>query len=142
MSEFIVNKNFQFGGMIRRESTILIVSDADLAKEIAKGRHPDSNKPLSGLLNHCSPADDATAKLCRGICVSKEVPAAPTDEEKAEELESIRAEFDKMGKAWHPGWTLGRIKKELIKAKKEAGDVPEPAAPKKEAVRPAKPAGE
>lgn len=126
MAKFIVNRAFQFGGAVRRENSILEISDAEVKTEIARGDHPDfPGRPLSGLLNHCYPADDATAELVKDIIPTKEIEEAPTDEEKQAELLALRGEFDALGKAYHPGWTLGRLKKELVKAKKEAG------APKK-----------
>lgn len=121
MPKFIVKYPFQFGGLVRREESILTIDKSDLEVEMAMGRHPDNGKPISGLLNHCEPADDATAEFVGDFYVQKDKPAPPTWEEKEAELAAIRKEFDDIGAAYHPGWTTGRLKKELIRAKKERG---------------------
>lgn len=134
MPVFTVNRTFQYEGAVRRELTELTITKEMLDAEIAKGKHPDNGKLLSGLLNHSSPADEATAALVKDLCV-KETEAGFSDEDKAERMEKIKGDFDALGKAYHPGWTLGRLEKELAKAKKEVGDAAE-ATPKKETVRP------
>lgn len=38
------------------------------------------------------------------------------------DIEAIRAEFDALGAAYDKRWKIGRLKDELIKAKKEKGE--------------------
>lgn len=121
MPKFIVNTTFEFSGMIRREGSELTVAKEMLQQEIAQGKHPDNGRPLSGLLNHCSPADDTTAELVDGLCIPKPDVVELSEEQKADRLGVIKEEMDAMGAAYHPGWKLTRFEKELIKARKEKG---------------------
>lgn len=50
----------------------------------------------------------------------EKAPAEPVESQ--DELESVRAEFDAIGAAYDKRWKIGRLKDELIKAKKEKGE--------------------
>lgn len=121
MASFIVNQSFQLFDSVRREGSTLTLDDAVVLQEIKKGKHPDNGKPLSGLLNHCSPADDATMRLCAGMCEEVKKDEPMTDEEIAARTAEIIKEMEAIGAAVNPGWKLSRLEKELTKAKKEKG---------------------
>jgi hypothetical protein len=132
MASFNVNENFQFGGGVQRAGLILDVGDSMVITECEKGLHK-SGKPLSGLLNHCSPADEATAKLVakylKGAKAGKEEKAELSDKEKAEiaakeeeEIVSIQKEMDELGKAYDKRWGIKRFRDEVIKARKESAN--------------------
>jgi len=138
MPLFFIRENFQHKGRVYRTNEMgdatLEVSNAHLAEELKLGTHPTSKKPLSGLLNHCVPADDATRALVdpefakeynkkSKAEIEAEKQEAATDKKAAEmdAKEAIYAEFDEMGKAYNRSWGLKRLKDELIKAKKATG---------------------
>lgn len=132
MANFNVNNNFQFGGGVQRAGLILEVGDSMVITEAEKGLH-ESGKPLSGLLNHCTPADDATARLVakylKGAKVEKEEKVELSDEEKAEiaikekeEIAAIHKEMDELGKAYDKRWKLKRLTQAVIQARKESAN--------------------
>jgi hypothetical protein len=129
MPKFIVNTNFQFYGVIRRKGSSIEVTEEILTTEIAKGTKEVKEKngsvtsrPLSGLLNHCTPADKETAKLCEGILGEKPEEIKLSIEEKAARVEEIKALMDKMGKAYRNNWGLKKLEDELKKARIETGE--------------------
>jgi len=123
-AKFTVVETFPFKGVARRAGVTLEVPDSIVKAEIAKGTHPESKKPMSGLLNHCIPADDNALKLVKGVeGVKLDVPAEE-EQDKEEEIEALRTEFDKIGKAYHPAWRAARLRKELLKAQKEQPEKP------------------
>ena len=122
-AKFKVMNGFIFKGSLRREGIILELSDVIVKQEIKKGNHPDSKKPMSGLLNHCVPADDFTRELVQDVKGIK-LDEVPDEQSTEEEIEKLRKEFDKIGKAYHPAWRVARLKKELLKAQKEQPEKP------------------
>ena len=50
----------------------------------------------------------------------EKAPVEPVENQ--DEIERIRAEFDAIGAAYDKRWKIGRLKDELIKAKKEKGE--------------------
>lgn len=121
MPSFIVNTIMQFGGLTRRTGSTLEVDRETLELEIAKGLHRNG-KPNSGLLNHCSPADDETAALCKKLHAPvAEAPAEMTEEEKKEAIAKLQAEMDEIGVECDRRWGLERMRKEIVKAKIEKG---------------------
>lgn len=125
MAKFIVNEDFQFRGLVRRAGAVLNVSDALVEQQAKLGFHQEKKeKPLSGLLNHCSPADDETAAFVSKALGKKVATAKKPDEEKPDDpeaIEAIQKEFTDLGLAFDRRWQLKRLKNELIKAKKEKG---------------------
>lgn len=131
MAEFRVDENFQFGGALRVVDSFLEVADHRVIDEMALGEHEETGKKVSGLLNHCSPADDHTRDLVAG-----EVKPRPTDVEaqtaeaekaKEKEINRLRGEFKKLGKAYNPKWAMDKLQKELKIAKRLAAEeTPEP----------------
>jgi hypothetical protein len=121
MAQFIATKSFEFKGAVRREGALLTMDNEDVKKEIALGRHTDTDRPVSGILNHCIPADDATNELCKEFISVQEKEEEPTEEDIAARVKEIQDELDKIGVAFHRGWKLPRLEKELKKAKKEKG---------------------
>lgn len=143
-ADFLVNEDFQYGGSRKRRGTILEVNPAVVAAEMEKGMHPDTKKPMSSLLNHCSPMNDLAKKLTEkmeGIRPFNE-DAGSTEEEdaaileasKLAEIEKLRKEFDAIGKPYHPAWQGKRLKMELEKAKREAPAPIRQPEPKREKV--------
>jgi hypothetical protein len=128
MASFDVKENFQFGGGLRRVDTILTISDMQVIAEVKKGKHeeaPNKGKWLSGLLNHCEPADTHTADLIAGkVKPRKEMTdeAAKLADEKELEIKRLRKEFDDLGIAYNPKWAIDKLQKELKGAKKIAGE--------------------
>jgi len=122
MPKFIVDKGFLFKGIVRREGQTLEVSEDLLLSEMELGKHPDNGRPESGLLNHCYPADDATAELVQGMIPEKEKVVKLSPEQIEEAINEIKAKMDDMGRSYRPGWKLDRFQKELIKAQKETGE--------------------
>ncbi|MCK5608529.1 hypothetical protein KAR91_41995 [Candidatus Pacearchaeota archaeon] len=130
MAKFIVNENFQFGGSLRRTGAILEVDDFAVVAEIAKGKKPkgeaNAGNPLSGLLNHCSPVDEHTVALLDGKVKPKKDALTAQKEEfekaKDKEIKRLKAEFDKLGKAYNPNWAIDKLQKELKKAKLETAN--------------------
>ncbi len=116
-AKFVVNRNFKFGGGVKRADAILTVSADMVMVEIAKGRHEKTGNWISGLLNHCDPLDDFTAELVG----EEKRPAEPSEDEKAEERRVIQAEMDSLGISWAPTWNLATLKAQLTKGKKAKG---------------------
>lgn len=142
MAKFRVDTNFQFGGAIRVAESFLIVDDAAVITEIKKGIHEVTKKPISGLLNHCSPANEKTARLLKKGKIEKEIVEDPKDEdiedEESEddvgeeqidlptdiednEIERLYAIFEAKGFAYDKRWKVARLKDELKKKQKETG---------------------
>lgn len=124
--KFTVNTPFQFMGIVRRENSTLEIPKEDLFKEIAQGKKPNG-RYFSGLLNHCTPDTEAADFIYETELGKPAPPKAPekkepTEDEIAAEIAEVRAEFDRIGKAYHHLWGLPRLKSELIKAKKETGE--------------------
>ncbi len=126
MAQFIVEENFQFGGSSRRVGASLEVDDFETLAELKKGDNEDTGKPMSGLINHCRPADAHTEGLLSGKIKPKKDPAAVKKQEledgKKKEIKRLRGEFDKIGKAFNPKWAIDKLAKELKNAKKETGN--------------------
>lgn len=134
MAKFEVEENFQFGGGLRIAGTILEISDTQALTEKGKGKHEDKAKDkwLSGLLNHCSPADGHTKDLLAGkVKPQKEMSdeKAQLEVEKEREIKRLKAEFDGLGIAYNPKWAVDKLQKELKTAKKRVGEQKE--SPKK-----------
>ncbi len=123
-SQFTVMETFIFRNSVRRADITLTVPENIVKEEIEKGIHPDSKKHMSPLLNHCIPADDATAKLLKGVEGARLDAPAEVEDDKEEEIEKLRKEFDKIGKGYHPAWRAARLRKELLKAQKEQPEKP------------------
>lgn len=126
MLEFMAMNAFIHKGTRFREGTKIQVTEEELIKEVALGK-TEKGRYMSGLLNHCDPANDETADRLFEIEASKpekeeKKPKAPTEADIQKEIEDIRAEFGKIGKTFHHKWGLAKLKDELIKAKKETGN--------------------
>lgn len=123
MSEplFFVRRPCLFKGKYRTEGSTLIVDEDIIKQEISLGTHPETKRPMSGLLNHCIPFNDAAKALVNGVPGVRTEIEEPKIDEKAE-VEKLRKEFDALGKAYFRGWSYARLKKELIKVKKETGN--------------------
>ena len=129
MPKFFVNEAFQFKGQVIREGTILTVTESDVKREADRGYHEQKaakniERHLSGLITHCAPADDATAKqLSKALGKEVQGPEEEVDaeEETANAVEAIQAEFDKIGAAYDKRWNLSKLENELRKAKKLRG---------------------
>ncbi len=142
--EFIVNENFQLGNSsAKKQGLILEVPESIVDEEMKKGYHADSKKPISGLLNHCSPYNDAAKNKLKGFNVkpyvepdenAEEEEKKENEQKKKEEIEKLRKEFDKLGAAYDPNWQGKRLAKELEKAKKEKGERVPDAPAKREKV--------
>ena len=125
--KLIVNETFQHNG-VHREGAILTVSQSYLENEIKKGRKKRkkfNRYPwISGIMEHCTAANDKTADFLNEFSDTKvkvkENPAREEDD--AEEILDIRAEFDKLGKAYDKRWGIKRLRNEIIKARIEAGE--------------------
>jgi hypothetical protein len=136
MAKLMVAESFIHKDVRYNAGTILTVSNDDLKAEIAKGFHPNppgkdkktdprkNGRYLSGLMTHCTPADDATAAFISKE-TGQEVAVADDGEEDADtlmaDIASLRSEFDAMGAAFDNRWGVPRLRNELIKAKKERG---------------------
>jgi len=137
-----VLRTFQHAGHFIRageepeDATITVPAD-EFREERDRGRNPETGRWLSGLLNHCEPADQVAAQIFEedpgtpGPPSSKAKSARSTglrQQAKAErnpevekELEELWAEFDAIGKAYDRRWSLARTRQELTRAKKEVG---------------------
>lgn len=138
MANFVVEENFQFRGALRVRDNYLEVPDQVMVEQVELGKHEDSDKYISGLLNHCSPVDDHTRDLIDGK-VKPKISASEAREAEAEvvkkkEIKRLRGEFDKLGKAFNPKWAIDKLQKELKLAKKSAG-VPVAAKTKKDVIK-------
>jgi hypothetical protein len=127
--EMFVNTSFLFRGSVRKAGTVLVVSETDLKEEKALGTHPEKKgRYISGLLNHCSPADDATAKFL-GVDeiveaeegAKKNAVASKENTEKSDPRSKSWAEMDQMGAAYDKRWDDNKLAQELLKAKKARG---------------------
>ena len=121
MAKLFVARNFQYKGRFIRagellEDATLTVPDQELIEEKRRGKHKKNGRWLSGLFAHCEPADESAEAIMGG---AKLVAVKPPEDEVA--AEEIRAEFDKIGKAYDRRWGTDRLETELIKAKKEVG---------------------
>lgn len=126
--KLIVNENFQFRGM-HRAGTTLTVPESVLEAEIEKGKHPNKirgrHRWLSGLLEHCTPANQETSDFIELMTDEKFPPVQESgdEEDHSDEIRDIRAEFDLMGKAYDKRWQIKRLRDELVKAKREFGSI-------------------
>lgn len=124
--KLIANENFQFRGL-HRAGVTLTVPAALLLSEIEKGRHLEEKKGrhpwMSGLLEHCTPANQATADFIEEKSGAKIDPidAAHDESDDSDEIREIRAEFDAMGKAYDKRWKVETLRNRLVEAKKEFG---------------------
>lgn len=123
MHSFVSLNAFIHRGERIKEGIVLDVRDEDLIHEISLGKTANG-RYVSGLLNHCDPANDATADRIfalesENLPKPKEDVKAPTDNEVKAEIESIRIELGKLGKTFHHKWGLPKLKEELAKAKQE-----------------------
>jgi hypothetical protein len=144
MANFIVVNNFQFGGAIRVRDNFLEVPDHRVIEEVELGKHEENeDKWMSGLLNHCSPADQHTKDLIAGkakplLSAAEEI-EAKQEEEKQAEIKRLRGEFDKLGKAYNPRWAIDKLQKELVVARRSAPvngtGAGKDAKPKKEVIK-------
>jgi uncharacterized damage-inducible protein DinB len=142
--EFYVNENFQLGNAsAKKAGLILEVSETIVDEEMKKGYHAESKRPISSLLNHCSPYNEAAKNMLKNFKVTPYTePDVNAEEEekkaneatKKEEIERLRKEFDKLGAAYDPNWQGKRLAKELEKAKREKGDPVPAKEPKREKV--------
>lgn len=119
MAKLNVLRSFQHNGEVYRcgelpEDATITISKAELKAEMDKGKHKNG-RWNSGVLNHCEPADEEARKVL-GV---EEEEEEEIDEEA--EILKLRAEFDKIGKAYDPRWKLVRLTNELKKAKIEVG---------------------
>lgn len=120
--KLIANTAFQFRG-IRREGATLTVADAILKEEIKKGKHPKSGHWMSGLLEHCTPANQETADFIEKFTGKKNTPVVKKGDEvdNSQEIREIRAELETLGVAFHPKLGLPKLRLAIIKARKETG---------------------
>lgn len=123
MPKFLVNQAFQHAGRVNRAGLLLIVSADELVAEVAKGKHDKTGKWMSGLLNNCAPADDATADLLAEATGEKKVvvPEEESEDSQSEAIEDIRAKFTDIGAAYDNRWGLKKLQMELLKAQKMRG---------------------
>ena len=117
MPKFLVNNTFQFYGHVRRDGSTLEITKADLTAELEKGNHKVTNKPLSGLLNHCSPADNETAELMASRGIKKEEKESEDEESSKREIDIIKEKMDAMGVAYDNRWGREKLRQEFKKAK-------------------------
>ena len=137
--KFVVNNNFQWKGLHKAEA-ILTVPASMVADEIEKGKHPEKfrgkERWMSGLLEHCTPANKETADFIE----EKTGELLPTpdpgddDESDAKEIVAIRAEFDGMGKAYNKKLGLKKLREALIVAKRGYAE-PQEQKPKTENIK-------
>ena len=134
MARFIVNENFQFGGALRRTDAELVIDDEMAIAEKKKGINDETGKAISGLINHCTPADEHTEDILSGKIKPRKDPIASEKDrlkdEKDKEIARLRGVFKKIGKAYDPKWAIDKLGKELKKAIKEVGEAK--TDPKKE----------
>lgn len=102
---------------MKRPDTEITVSEETVKNEMAKGKHPKTGNWISGLLNHCDPMDDFTAKLIGG----EKRPDEKTEDEIGQEVAAIKKEMDDLGIPYDNRWKLARLQAELLKGKKERG---------------------
>ena len=125
MAKLVVVENFQFRGALRVRDNYLEISDKDVVAEIKEGKHEESGKWNSGLLNHCDPADEHTRDLIAGKAKpqlsEEEARRFEMDDAKEKEIKRLRGEFDKLGMAFSPKWAMDKLQKELKNAKRKAG---------------------
>jgi hypothetical protein len=112
MPTFVVNQGFLNNGTLYKEGETIKVSIDEVEREKAKGNHPKTGKPISGLLNHCIDED---------AVVEYKTPFSADAGATSEMIESIRAEFTLIGAAFDRRWGLKKLEDELRRAKKERG---------------------
>jgi hypothetical protein len=141
MAKMFIKNNFQHKGTVYRTNeegkTTLKVSPEDLKKEMALGKITKKikgvkvEKWVSGLLNHCEPADREAKTIVLGMKFDekgeseddekarlKKEQKAADDKEKAE----IHEELEKLGKGVNPRLGLPKLRDALKAAKIEAGE--------------------
>ncbi|MDA3835561.1 MAG: hypothetical protein PF495_19490 [Spirochaetales bacterium] len=126
--KLIANENFQVRGM-HRAGVTLTVSKQMLTDELKKGRHPNEIRGrhawMSGLIEHCTPANDETANFISEFTGEKEVETdhpKHDENDNSDEIREIRAKFDAIGKAYDKRWQLERLRNEIVKAEKAVGE--------------------
>ena len=125
--KLIVNESFQFKG-VHRQGVTLTVSEDMLRSEIKKGRHHIAIRGrlrwLSGLMEHCTPANHETADFIESLTKVKVVPdkVKVNEVDDSDEIRAIRAEFDTMGKAYDKRWQIKRLRNEIVKARLASGE--------------------
>ncbi len=147
MPKLYILNNFQHKGKVFRTNedgdAILSLSVGQIKEEIARGKHPTSGKWMSGVLNHCAPADVISRRLILGEQPDPDeleaeleeaeetetdesegevLPGGSTPDPEDEEREAIYAEFKRIGKACDKRWKLTTLRNNLAKAKKETGN--------------------
>jgi hypothetical protein len=136
-------ESFQHNGPIK-EGVTLDVSKAILLEEIKKGVHEKrlfgNVRWISGLLNHTVPANETTSQfilknLPDGVSASdlgmEDDVEDVEEEDDANEIQELWAQFDEIGKAFDKRWGPDRLRSELLKAQKETGTTKEPAVKQK-----------
>ena len=120
MPKLLVNDAFKHGGRAYRAGTVIVLPGDELQAEIERGKHGITGRWISGVLNHCAPADDETARFLSKT-TGEEVAAAVEEDETDSDADAIlaaRAEFEEVGAAYDNRWGLKRLQQELIKARK------------------------
>lgn len=133
--KLLVIENFQHNGPMRDGMTLDVSKDTML-EELSLGTHPVTNKWMSGLLNHCIPANDATSQfilknLPKGVN-PEDIGVEPaveleSEQDDTEEFNELWGQFEDIGKAYDKRWGLDRLREELKKAKHETGAGKKPA---------------
>ena len=125
--KLIANENFQFRGIYRAGTTIT-VPESILLEEIKKGKCESKRNGyfpwMSGLLEHCIPANEETARFIEKHSGERVTPAVEDHDEidDSDEIRDIRAEFDSLGKAYDKRWQLKRLRNEILGARISAGE--------------------
>jgi len=125
--KLIANENFQFRGM-HRAGVTLTVPESMLKEEIGKGKHPTivrkKERWMSGLIQHTTPANQETADFIEKHTKVKVSPVEDKSNENddSDEIREIRAEFESLGKAFDKRWQINRLRNEIEKARREAGE--------------------
>ena len=131
MAKLFIKTNFQHNGKVYRTNeegdVVLTILNKELENELALGKHPDTDKYMSGVLNHCSPADADAKRIVNGETVPDQLTDEELQEQKKEaeeqtKKEKLYIEFDKIGKSYDKRWGLSTLRMQLGKARKEAGE--------------------
>ena len=119
--KLIANENFQYRGT-KKTGDVLIVSHFILEAEIKKGKHTQMKNGrypwLSGLIEHCSPADKTTKQFfSKATGTDYETEDLEDVEDDVADIKNMWAEFETLGKAYDRRWGVKRLQNELRKAK-------------------------